>query len=74
MIIRVKVFPHSKRDEIVQVSENFFEIKVKAKPVMGEANKRVIEILSNFFKIPESKIRVIKGFRERNKILEINDK
>ncbi|MEO0232066.1 MAG: DUF167 domain-containing protein [candidate division WOR-3 bacterium] len=71
MIIRVKVFPNSKKDEIVKISENFFEIKVKAKPLMGEANKKVIEILSNYFKISESKIRILKGFKERNKIFEL---
>ncbi len=71
MIIRVKVFPNSKKDEIVKIFENFFEIKVKAKPLMGEANKKVIEILSNYFKISESKIRILKGFKERNKIFEL---
>ncbi len=71
MIIRVKVFPDSKRNEIIKISENSFEIKVREKPVKGEANKKVIKILSDYFKVPESKIRIIKGFKERNKIFEI---
>ncbi|MEO0253793.1 MAG: DUF167 domain-containing protein [candidate division WOR-3 bacterium] len=71
MIIRVKVFTESKRDEIFKISENSFEIKVREKPIKGEANKKVIKILSDYFKVPESKIRIIKGFKERNKIFEI---
>ncbi|MEO0301463.1 MAG: DUF167 domain-containing protein [candidate division WOR-3 bacterium] len=71
MIIRVKVYPESKRDEIVKISENSFEIKVREKPQKGEANKKVIKILSDYFKVPESKIRIIKGFKEKNKIFEI---
>ncbi|MEO0280596.1 MAG: DUF167 domain-containing protein [candidate division WOR-3 bacterium] len=67
----MKVYPESKRDEIVKISENSFEIKVREKPQKGEANKKVIKILSDYFKVPESKIRIIKGFKEKNKIFEI---
>jgi len=71
MLIKVKVFPNSKKEEIVEKAENRFEIRVKEKPLMGLANKGVIRALSSYFKIPESKIRLIKGFREKNKIFEI---
>ena len=71
MLIKVKVFPGSKREEIIKKSEDSFEIKVKAKPQRGEANREAMKVLAFYFKIPESKIRLIKGFRERNKIFEI---
>ncbi len=71
MLIKVKVFPNSKKEEIIKKSEDGFEIKVKEKPERGLANKRVIRILSSYFKTPESEIRLVKGFRERNKIFEI---
>ena len=71
MLIKVKVFPNSKKEEIIKKSENSFEVKVKEKPRRGEVNKRVSEILSFYFKTPKSKIRLIKGFKERNKIFEI---
>ncbi len=51
MLIKVKVFPCSKQEEIIKKSEDSFEIKVKERPVMGQANKRVIQILSSYFKI-----------------------
>jgi len=71
MLIKVKVFPNSKKEEIIKKSENSFEIKVKEKPERGLANKEVIRILSFYFKIPESKMRLIKGFKQKNKIFEI---
>jgi hypothetical protein len=71
MLIKVKVFPNSKKEEIIKKSENSFEIKVKEKPERGLANKEVIRILSFYFKIPESKLRLIKGFKQKNKIFEI---
>jgi len=71
MLIKVKVFPDSKKEEIAKKSEDSFAIKVKEKPREGQANERVFEILSFYFKVPKSKIRLIKGFKERNKIFEI---
>jgi len=73
MLIKVKVFPKSKREEIIKKSESSFEIKVKEKPIMGLANKEVIKVLAFYFKIPEPKIRLIKGFKERNKIFEVKE-
>ena len=72
MLIKVKVFSHSKKQGIIKKSEDSFEIKVKEKPVKGLANKAVINVLSSYFKIPESKVRLIKGFKQRNKIFKIN--
>jgi len=72
MLIKVKVFPNSKKEEIIKKAEDGFEVKVKEKPVMGLANRAVVKSLALYFRIPESKIRIVKGFRERNKIFKIN--
>ena len=71
MLIKVKVFPNSKKEEITEKSENNFDIKVKEKPVKGKANKAAINLLSFYFKTPKNKIRLIKGLKARNKIFEI---
>jgi len=71
MFIRIKVFPGSKKEEVIEKSENSFEVKIREKPKRGEANKRLILVLASYFKVPKSKIRLIKGFRQRTKIFEI---
>jgi len=71
MFIRVKVFPGSKKEEIIESSESSLEIKIREKPERGEANKRLILVLASHFKVPKSKIRLIKGFKQRAKIFEI---
>ena len=71
MLIKVKVFPNSKKEEVIKKSEDSFEVRVKEKPEKGKANREVVRILSCYFKIPESKIRLVKGFKKRNKIFEI---
>ncbi|UZE92943.1 MAG: DUF167 domain-containing protein [Candidatus Nealsonbacteria bacterium] len=49
MLIKVKVFPASKEEKIIKKKEDSFEIRVKEKPIRGEANRAVIDVLSNFF-------------------------
>ncbi len=73
MLIKVKVFADWGEEEVVKKSENSYEIKVKEKPVAGLANKRVMKILSTVLKVPEGKIRLIKGARQPSKIFEILD-
>ncbi|MCP6717934.1 MAG: DUF167 family protein [Patescibacteria group bacterium] len=71
MLLKVKVFPGSKKQEIIEKSKNNLEIRVKEKPIQGKVNKRLIFLLSLYFKTEQSKIRLIKGFRQKNKIFEI---
>ena len=73
MLIKVKVFPCAKEEEIFVKSQDSFEIRIKEKPQMGQANKGVIRVLAGYFKIPEAKVRIIKGFREPSKIIEIKN-
>lgn len=71
MLIKVKVYPSSKKEEIIKKGDNEYQIKVKEKPENNKANEKVIEILSVYFKIASSKIVIIKGQKSRNKIIKI---
>jgi len=71
MFIKVKVFPESKKEEIILKKENTFEIHIKEKPEQGRANERILEVLSGYLKISLGKIRIIKGFKQRSKIIEV---
>lgn len=70
-LIKVKVFPESKEEEIIKKKQDSFEIWVKERPVRGQVNQAVIRVLSEYFKVDLNKIRLIKGFKQRNKIFEI---
>jgi hypothetical protein len=73
MLIKVKAFPCSEEQAVIKKTEDSFEVKVEAEPKRGLANREIIEALSLYFKIPQSAVRLIKGFRERNKIFEIKN-
>ena len=70
MLIKVKVFPDSKKEEIIKKSKDSFEIKVKEKLGKGLANKAVINALFSYFKISSSRVKLIRGFKQRNKNFE----
>jgi uncharacterized protein YggU (UPF0235/DUF167 family) len=73
MFIKVKVFADWGREEVVKKSSDSFEIRVKEKPIGGMANRRVTKIISLIFKVPEGRVRLIKGAREPGKIFKILD-
>lgn len=71
MLIKVKVFPQAGQEQIVKKAEDSFEIWVKEKPIQGQANRAVISALADYFKIQRENIKLIKGFKQRNKIFEV---
>ena len=71
MLIKVKVYPDSKKEDIVEKEPGQYEVRVKEKAVDGMANKATIKALANHFNLPEEKVRLIRGFRERTKIVDI---
>ena len=71
MFLKVKVFPNSKKEEIIKKSEDKFEIKVKEKAEEGRANKRVKEVLARYLNISEEKLILIRGAKQKNKIFKI---
>ena len=74
MIIKVKIFPGSKESHIEKIAEDRFILNVRKKAIEGEANIEVINMLKKYFKVPKSQIRLIRGFKRRNKIFEIIEK
>lgn len=70
MFLKVKVHPGSKKNEVVEKSHDSFEIFVRAKPVEGKANDAVIDLLSDYLKLPRSGLRLVRGATSRNKIIE----
>lgn len=73
MLIKVKAFPLSKEDKVVKKKEDSFDVFVEAEAERNMANKRIIELLAEYFELPQTKIKMIKGFKEPSKIFDIKD-
>jgi len=71
--IKLKVIPGAKTNEIVGTWQDMLKVKVTAPPEDGKANKACIELLSKKYGVQKNKIRVVKGIKSREKVLEILD-
>jgi uncharacterized protein (TIGR00251 family) len=82
MLIKVKVFPQSKKNEIIFISFDqdnqnlFLKVKITKAPEKGKANEAVIKLFSDSWKIAKSEIELIKGATSQNKLFllkRVND-
>ncbi len=69
-VIKVRVIPNSKRPEVKQDGEVLM-VKVDAPAIKNKANERLIEILSKYFGVKKRNIKILKGHKSRDKLIEI---
>lgn len=70
-LIKVKVIPNAKKNKVVE-SEGLFKVYVNAPAVDGKANKALIAVLSEYFNIRKGSIKIVRGEKSREKVVEIN--
>ena len=70
MKIQIKVKPNSRTAELIQAGDSFI-VRVKEPPKEGKANQAVIKLLAEYFGVPQSQLRILSGFRNRIKVVEV---
>jgi uncharacterized protein (TIGR00251 family) len=73
MKIQVKVKSNSRTEKVRQEGDSFIG-KVKEPPKEGKANQAVIKLLAEHFGVPKSQVRILSGFRSKNKVIEVAEK
>jgi len=71
--ISVTVNPRSQNPGISRVSDKDFKIKVKSPPEKGKANKEVVKVVAQYFKVPKSQVSIVRGHTSRKKIIDIRN-
>ena len=71
MKIQVRVTPNSKIEELGQEGDKFV-VKVKEPAKEGKANQALIKLLSEHFHVPQNQVKILSGFKSKNKVAEIN--
>jgi len=69
--IKIKVVPNAKKNKVLDEGEGL-KVYVAAPPIGGKANKAVIELLAEFFDVRRGNVKIIKGEKSREKIVEID--
>ena len=71
--IRVRISPRASKNEISEIlEEGIVKIRLNASPVEGQANKALIKFLSSVLDVPQSKIEIISGQKNRDKLVTID--
>jgi uncharacterized protein (TIGR00251 family) len=69
--IHVQVKPGSSKNELIMLQPDSWQVKLRARPIDGEANEALIRFLSEQLGISKSKIRIEKGLKSRKKVVVI---
>lgn len=72
MYIKVKVKTNAKKEKIVKKSEDHFDISVKEPAERNLANKKVLELVRNYFKVYNGKVRIVSGHHSPSKIISLD--
>ncbi|MFH0762957.1 MAG: DUF167 domain-containing protein [Candidatus Omnitrophota bacterium] len=72
MILNVRVVPRASRGVVKRVGEGLKAYLTKPAQE-GLANKQLVGLLSEFLKVKKYQIKIIKGEKSRDKVVEIID-
>ena len=67
----IRVTPHAKQNKVVE-SGGALRVYTTIAPENGRANGAVIELLSEYFNVPKSKIKILRGLTMRDKVVTID--
>ncbi|NGX52673.1 MAG: hypothetical protein KR126chlam5_00976 [Candidatus Anoxychlamydiales bacterium] len=73
MILKVKIIPKSKVNQIVGFAEDTLKVRIKASPEKSKANKELIRFIAKSLSIAQSRVSIISGNTSRLKKLQIEN-
>ena len=71
MQIRVYVVPDARREKFEHSGDNTFDISIREEAEGNMANKRVVELIAEFYEVPQERVRILTGHRSRTKLLTL---
>lgn len=70
MIINVRAWPSASRN-LVKEEGGRFKVHLSRPAQDGEANVQLVELLAGYLKVKKYQVKIIKGLRSRDKLIEI---
>ncbi|MFC1613580.1 DUF167 domain-containing protein [Patescibacteria group bacterium] len=71
MFINIKVIPRAKKNEVIKLENGNYKARLTSAPVDGKANQALIKMLSKYFGVGKSEIRIVRGEKGREKTIRI---
>lgn len=71
LTLRLHIQPGAKRTEVAGLHGDALKIRLAAPPVDGRANEALIAWLAQAFGVPQRQVRLVRGEKSREKVVEI---
>lgn len=71
--INLRVIPRARQNKITTDADGTIRVHITAAPAGGAANVAVVRTLAEYFHVPKSQIKIIRGETSRDKVVEIPD-
>ena len=63
----------AKKSEIIKLKNDFLKIKLTSPPTKDKANKELVDLLSEYYQVNRSAIKIRKGKHSRKKLIELKN-
>ena len=70
MKLKIRVIPKAKQNKVTKEKERL-KVYLTSPPIEGRANKALIEVLADHYNVKKRQIKIIKGLKSRDKVVEI---
>jgi len=74
MYVKITALTGQKQEFLREENNGRFVVSVKEKPEQNMANRKILEIIASYFKVPVSKVKIVSGHHKPSKIFDIVDK
>lgn len=72
MIVNIKVVAGAKKN-LIKKENDYLKAYISSPAIEGKANKALVELLSEYFRVKKEKISIIKGLNSSRKSVEIKE-
>jgi uncharacterized protein YggU (UPF0235/DUF167 family) len=72
MYIHIRAIPGAKKESLQVKSQDHFIVSVRESPERNMANRRIVEMVAEYFSVPVNTVRIINGHRTHSKLLSID--
>lgn len=70
MIVNIRVTAHARQNKITPSGDGALRVYTTCAPTDGQANAAVIKMLAEYFHVPKTSIKIIRGQTSRDKVIE----
>ena len=71
LLLAIRVQPRASRNEVLDVRNGRLLVRTTAAPTDGKANKAVVRLVASYLDIAPSRVRLVRGQAQRDKLLRI---